>query len=105
MKKKTILSTIILFFLIGEMGCDNENDKSGVIMEKNAMINFSDPALDGCGWTVNIENEDYHAINLNDDFKINELEVNLKYQLLSSIWTCSQWESKQYKEIEINKKR
>lgn len=102
MKTKIILFTMsALFFLAGEIGCEKKSEDLTNVVEKVAIISFANPSVDGCGWLINIDNEDYHAVNLTDDFKVDKLKVLLKYKLLPSIWECPQWESRQYKEIKI----
>ena len=98
--KKILLFIPSLFLIIGMIACKKEKNNLDVL-ENTAIITYSDPATDGCGWKININEKEYHPINLNEKYKINGLKVDLKYNLLSSIWECSQWTAKKYQEIEI----
>ena len=97
--KKIFLMIPFLFLVIGMGGCEKENNLT--VFENIAKITYGEPATDGCGWKININGKEYHPTNLDDKFKINDLNVNLKYNLLSSVWECSQWKLRAYDEIKI----
>jgi hypothetical protein len=100
MKTKKLLSLIpFLFFIIGMVSCEKGNNLD--VLENSAKITYSEPAADGCGWKININEKEYHPINLDDKYKIDGLSINIKYNLLSSFWECSQWTARKYQEIEI----
>jgi hypothetical protein len=99
MKIKKIFLLIPFLFLIIGISCGKENDLE--IFENTAKITYSEPATDGCGWKININEKEYHPINLNDKHKIDGLSVNIKYNLLSSVWECTQWTPRKFQEIKI----
>ncbi len=98
MKTNTLFSLMIfLFMIMGVGGCEEKNN----IFENTAIITYSEPAADGCSWKININQKEYHPVNLSDEYKINGLNVNVKYNLLSSVWECPQWTTKKFQEIKI----
>ena len=53
---------------------------------ENAVIrNFGDPALDGCGWVVDVSSVVYKPQNLLPEYKIDSMEVRIKYKVLDSV--------------------
>lgn len=56
--------------------CDNCED--AVIRD------FGDPALDGCGWVVDVSTIIYKPQNLLPEFEIDGLEVQIRYDILDS---------------------
>ena len=79
--KKIFLMIPFLFLGMGMGGCEKENNLA--VFENIAKITYGEPATDGCGWKININGKEYHPTNLDDKFKINDLNINLKYNLLS----------------------
>lgn len=59
-----------------------------------------DPAVDGCGWLIQHDQDSYSPVNLDSVFKIDSLKVVLSYKILESTWNCG-WRQPGYKEIEI----
>ncbi len=98
--KKLLLMLPFLFLVMGMMhGCEKGNNLE--VFETIAKISYGEPATDGCGWKININGKEYHPTNLDDKFKINDLNINLKYSLLPSVWECPQWKSRTYEIIKI----
>ena len=60
---------------------------------------YENPATDGCGWLVQINNKPYFPVNLADEYKIENLKVSVDYQLLDSKYTC--WPGRLIPEIKI----
>lgn len=52
------------------------------------VINAGVVAADGCGWVITINGTNYSPINLEDKYKVTELKVSLRYQTLTSKFTC-----------------
>lgn len=99
MKTKTPLILTFLLIIIGTASCKDKENLT--VYENTAIITYSAPATDGCGWIININQKEYYPINLTEEFRINGLNVNIKYNLLPSLWECPQWVSKKYQEIKI----
>ncbi len=53
---------------------------------KDAVIrNYGDPALDGCGWVVDVSSTIYMPKNLAPEFHTDGLEVKIKYEELGRV--------------------
>ena len=53
-------------------------------IERNGIVYWTGSTqVDGCDWVILIDNESYHPENLSNDFKIDSLQVKVKYRLLS----------------------
>ena len=90
-----LLASIIIF---AGLSCDNH---SGEIYVSDAMINYTDPAVDGCGWTITINDEDFHPVNLKEEFRVDGTSVSVKYWILSASWKCPSWRNYPMRQIEI----
>ncbi|WKV10741.1 hypothetical protein [Marivirga harenae] len=97
---------ILVFFLFAlfVMSCDNQSpvDEGPPDHEDvSALIVFDgSPAVDGCGWLIQIDQEFQAPVNLDSAFMIESLEVVLSYNFLESNRLCG-WRDPGYKEIEI----
>ena len=100
MQIKKILATIgILFFLIGGTGCDKKND-SELQIQNGLVLNYGEPALDGCGWVIQLNKVDYSPVNLDAKFQKDSLKVAVEYQILKSTFNCG-WGGHGYQQIKI----
>ncbi len=63
------------------------------------VINAGAVAADGCGWVIKIDSTNYSPTNLDDKYKVTELKVSVRYQMLTSKFTCG-W-GKKITEINI----
>jgi len=43
------------------------------------VVFMGDPAVDGCGWLVRIDDELYYPVNLADEYRIDSLELQIRY--------------------------
>ena len=98
MKQITGYLTIITFMLFLGVSCNNDSEN---VLTGVGIISFADPAVDGCGWIINIEDESFHLINLSEDFQIDGASVNLKYKIQSTSWTCPSRGILKMRQIEI----
>ncbi|ADQ18084.1 hypothetical protein [Leadbetterella byssophila] len=69
-------------------------------VQKAVIVFAGDPAVDGCGWLLNIENKLYAPVNLNAKFQVDSLTVSVKYEIQSGTWNCG-WRSPGYQKIDI----
>lgn len=110
MKAKTVLFMVITFvFLL--TGCEKEQKKD--ILKSFGVVYFSNPAVDGCGWEVRIDNKSFYPTNLSDKFKKSMTDlsdgyktltqkVEIEYVLLATKTKCSSaWSSSYFSDIEI----
>jgi hypothetical protein len=61
------------------------NDSSCSTCEDAVIRDFGDPALDGCGWVVDVSSIIYKPQNLLPKYRIDSLEVRIKYEVLDSV--------------------
>ena len=102
MKNRIILFTVITLLLLYGVGCKKEDNSKpeDILQSENAIITFADPASDGCGWLIFIDDKEYHPVNLDEAYKVNGLQISIKYVLLASEWECSPWRRK-YEQIKV----
>jgi hypothetical protein len=67
-----------------------KSSSTQIITANATIINEGDPAADGCGWLVKINETDstYNAPNLADQYKVNGLKVQVAYEKLSERFYC-----------------
>lgn len=82
--------------------CRSDVKALGEISEaQKAIVLFAgDPAVDGCGWLLDIENKLYAPVNLNPKFQVDSLGVTVKYEVQPGTWNCG-WRTPGYQKIEI----
>lgn len=102
MKNRIIFFIEITLLLLYGVGCKKEDNSKpeDIRQSENAIITFADPASDGCGWLIFIDDKEYHPVNLDEAYKVNGLQISIKYVLLPSEWECSPWRRK-YEQIKI----
>ena len=98
MKQQIILWISTLLLLTAGAGCEKNTEKLDT-RKAEAIIDYANPATDGCGWLVLINNKPYFPVNLADEYKIDKLKVSVDYQLLDSKYTC--WPGTLIPEIKI----
>ncbi len=105
MKTKNLVLTILLgISLVTITCCKKASDDSTVnIFEKKGLVkDYGDPAVDGCGWIIEIDSTDYKPINLDENFKIDSLHVVVAYMLNNSKASCG-FQINAFNEIKIVK--
>ena len=109
MKTAKWLSIILsLCLIIGAAGCNksknkdkNVEDNFGVF-ENRGIITYNDSAADGCGWKIIIDSMELHPTTpLDEKYKVNNSAVYVRYNLLPSMWKCSQTDSTEFQEIKV----
>lgn len=93
MKKPLPLELLLLCLLcMGFTACQKNTyyeDRDPNQLEDTATIlDTGSPALDGCGWLVKVGNTSYSPDNLPNDFKINNIQVNIKYIISDTKFSC-----------------
>lgn len=79
--KKIIPIVAILLFLFSS--CKKEEQ-----FESALILDLGDPALDGCGWVVELEGTNYKPLALNEEFQHDSLMVMIKYEIKSTMANC-----------------
>lgn len=98
LQKMKRLSLLFLIFLLAISAC-KKDDKF-----VNATIRDESLPLAGCGWLIEINSEFYSPKNLPDEFKVGDMEVEIKYDELNSKAFC-QMHPDGLDEISINEIR
>jgi hypothetical protein len=102
--KKLKLFAIFLFLLplcVVMLGAGCEKDEESDIKDAHGLVMYyGDPAVDGCGWIIKINNSEYSPINLDSKFHEDSLEIILDYDTLISTWNCG-WRQPGYQQIQI----
>jgi hypothetical protein len=91
--KKREMRIILLLFLIVSISCSKENSCEECIPSNtiiNAQVRWTGPvAGDGCDWSIVTDaNEHFHPDNLTDEFKQDQLQVQLTYTLTNDKFLC-----------------
>ena len=68
---------LVLLISITMFSCSKSNSNGTVI--------FDDPALDGCGWVIRINDQTYLPINLDEQYQQDGLSVEIDYEKLNKV--------------------
>ncbi|NQV52109.1 MAG: hypothetical protein HQ500_02950 [Flavobacteriales bacterium] len=87
MKTRAIPTALPKLFLLLAMSlaltaCEKFDIESGTIYD------FGDPAVDGCGWVIEINQIIYKPTDLPMAYQVDELEVEIKYAVLKEWASC-----------------
>ena len=85
--------------IIAAFSC-NKDEPVQLNSQQGLVLYFGDPAVDGCGWLIEIGEEKYSPVNLKSEFQIDSLGVIVEFKILSSEWNCG-WREPGYRQIEI----
>lgn len=82
-----IISTLLLLSMILMSSCKDDNNPKyytadGFIRDSGII------AADGCGWTVNIDDNNYHPVNLDLNYQIDNLPVRITYRYDDTPFIC-----------------
>jgi hypothetical protein len=94
----------LLVFFSGLSSCrENENEQpvKETVLTENGIILYSEPATDGCGWTISIDAAEYAPVELPSAYSVSGLHVKIDYTVLSTFRRCG-WEY-QIPQIKIHK--
>jgi hypothetical protein len=97
--KRILRVIIILFFLIEGIGCDSKTE-SEFHKQNGLVLYYGSPAVDGCGWVIQINKVDYSPVNLDENFQKSGLKVVVDYQILTSTFSCGDGVGR-YQQIKI----
>lgn len=82
------LSPILLLMAIGATllllgACQKEE-----LWVDAVILDFGSPAVDGCGFVIQIENQIYYPVNLEEKYQIDGKNVKVQYNTLEEMHTC-----------------
>jgi hypothetical protein len=77
------ISLLFLVFFLSMAACKKE---SKLLIA--SVRDGGDPAVDGCGWLMDISSETYKPENLPEEFKVDGMDVQIKYEKLDSMADC-----------------
>jgi hypothetical protein len=102
-KLKKLPAFLFLFSLcISLLGIECKKEEPDVQGADGLVLYYGDPAVDGCGWIIKINNTEYAPVNLDSEFQNDSTNVVLEFNLLDSKWHCG-WREPGYQQIEITK--
>lgn len=81
--KQVPLLYIILIIILLSTNC---NKKEGWIAA--VIVDSGSPAVDGCGFLIEIGNQVYYPVNLEERYQIDKKRVKVLYVALEEIYTC-----------------
>jgi hypothetical protein len=98
--KKIIKITAILIAVAGSFACKDNNNEADK-QSKAIIVDLGDPAIDGCGWAIQI-NDTINIPNfLDDKYKQDGLLVEIAYQNTIQVYNCPGFSSMKYPKIII----
>ena len=88
MKNQTAFrpSYLLLMVLINlhlTSGCKKEDQWTDAVV-----LDYGSPAVDGCGFVLEIDGNIYFPVNLEEKYRVDKKEVRLQYNLLGEMQTC-----------------
>lgn len=82
MKLKFYFTLLLFLACMCLYTCKKEYSATATILDEGNI------ASDGCGWMIKVNNKIYHPDNLPEQYKVNNLNVSIKYRLLNYHWSC-----------------
>lgn len=100
---------IVLVLLLGVFFSCKKEGRNTYKEVNSTVIYAGEPAADGCGWLIRIDNTAnnstnayYSPINLTDDYKKNNLSVIISYSVLNTKFQCGSNPNSGTTQIQIN---
>lgn len=87
---------LVVFVTLIMISCGKDDFVSATIYD------YGEPALDGCGWVIEVSNKVYKPVNLSSQYQIDGLSVQIDFTKLNSKANCG-LAINAYDELEINK--
>jgi hypothetical protein len=84
-----INTTSCCFCILSDSRMQKESDFSNA---SEGIVSFAgEPAVDGCGWLLTIDNETFFPVNMNEEYRIKGLRVQLVYETVSTTRNHCDW--------------
>lgn len=91
----------MLTFLFFNSACDKEEHLVDAVV-----LDLGSPAVDGCGFVLEIEGDIYYPVNLEEKYQVDEKAVKVRYSLLEGMHTCGFPDSEiKYQKVNITEIR
>lgn len=65
------------------------------------IVDTGSPVFDGCGYLIRVGNNSYSA-NIPGEYLIDKLEVEIEYEKIDGVFSCSDGGVEKYEKIKIN---
>lgn len=70
------------------------------------VLDLGSPAVDGCGFVLEIEGDIYYPVNLDEKYQVDKKAVKVRYSLLEGMHTCGFPDSEiKYQKVNITEIR
>ena len=99
MKHIIIIISLFTILVTSSFSC-KKSQETDLLKANGLILYYGDPAVDGCGWMIKINDKVYSPTILEADFQEDSLRVAINYYVLDSTWNCG-WRDPGYKIIEI----
>lgn len=100
MKTNLLLLVTSILIAFVNYGC-KDNEDANVKYQEGILINYGDPALDGCGWKLKIGEDLYKPVELDKQFCKDSLKVYVDFTIISPTSNCA-WNTINHPTIEIS---
>jgi hypothetical protein len=94
--KNKLIPILVIFASL--FSCDQRKFTEATVKD------FGPAAADGCGWVVEIDRIIYKPIDLPAKYQVDELKIEVKYDVLVTMAGCG-WVPNAYEEIDLIKIR
>ena len=84
----------LIFSIIFLISCSKEKSVNGIVRD------YGPIEVDGCGWVIQVGNDIFHPVNLDDQYKVDSLEIQFDFKKLGSEFYCGLLPTP-YEEIKI----
>ena len=80
---------VLILCITAVLSC-KKNSTNPSVTANALVLNYGDPAADGCGWIIKITGTDstYSPVTLADAYKTDSLKVTISYTLADSKFNC-----------------
>jgi|GEM_PF-1536126 len=81
--KVTIFPLLLLITILLSAGCSKQK-----VWIEAVIIDAGSPSVDGCGFLIEIEDQIYYPINLEEKYQVDQKRFKIRYVALEDVYTC-----------------
>jgi hypothetical protein len=70
------------------LSCKQGNDDPLSDLQIGIVLDLGNPALDGCGWVIQVDGENLRAVEVDSSFLEDSLLVRIQFEKLQSVSAC-----------------